>query len=266
MVNSEFKLHQFKVSHLSLRLTPPFSRRCVYREPLSEAPGCAEWWFLLLSWSSFLSTGLTIDIQVSSRPLLKWATHSTSWFWHQALLGGPAGSQSLLSASLGALGNSICFLGPPHTTWAYPNSTSWPSSLSHRRPPMQTPRQGIHLVAFKKWWPRSPWWLSGGEPACQRRRHEFWSGTLVWSLVREDPTCRGETKPMHHKYGACAGSCYGAWELQLLSPSATTTEACALQQEKTSQQEASLLKLEKSPARQNERKASAATKTQHSQK
>ena len=35
-------------------------------------------------------------------------------------------------------------------------------------------------------------------------------GTRVWSLVREDPTCRGATKPAHHNYWACA--------LQLLKP------------------------------------------------
>ena len=29
-------------------------------------------------------------------------------------------------------------------------------------------------------------------------------GTRVRSLVREDPTCHGATKPMRHNYGACA--------------------------------------------------------------
>ena len=29
-------------------------------------------------------------------------------------------------------------------------------------------------------------------------------GTWVWSLVREDPTCRGATKPVRHNYWACA--------------------------------------------------------------
>ena len=29
-------------------------------------------------------------------------------------------------------------------------------------------------------------------------------GTWVWALVREDPTCRGATKPVHHNYWACA--------------------------------------------------------------
>ena len=29
-------------------------------------------------------------------------------------------------------------------------------------------------------------------------------GTRVRALVREDPTCLGATKPMHHNYWACA--------------------------------------------------------------
>ena len=29
-------------------------------------------------------------------------------------------------------------------------------------------------------------------------------GTWVWSLIREDPTCRGATKPVRHNYWACA--------------------------------------------------------------
>ena len=30
------------------------------------------------------------------------------------------------------------------------------------------------------------------------------AGTQVRSLDREDPTCCGATKPMHHNYSACA--------------------------------------------------------------
>ena len=47
-------------------------------------------------------------------------------------------------------------------------------------------------------------------------------GTQVQSLVREDPTCRGATKPMHHNYWACAlepaSHNYWAWVPQLLKP------------------------------------------------
>ena len=47
-------------------------------------------------------------------------------------------------------------------------------------------------------------------------------GTRVWSLVREDPTCCGATKLMHHNYWACTlkprGHNYWAHILQLLKP------------------------------------------------
>ena len=64
-------------------------------------------------------------------------------------------------------------------------------------------------------------------------------GTRVRALVREDPTCRGATKPVRHNYWACTlepASHY--W-----SPRATTTEALvprarALPQEKPQQWEA----------------------------
>ena len=47
-------------------------------------------------------------------------------------------------------------------------------------------------------------------------------GTRVWALVREDPTCRGATKPVHHNYWVCAlepeSHNYWAHVLQLLKP------------------------------------------------
>ena len=72
-------------------------------------------------------------------------------------------------------------------------------------------------------------------------------GTHVQALVREDPTCRGATKPVRHNYWAhvpqLLSLCSRAHELQLLSPRATTTEAPAPrarapQQEKPLQWEA----------------------------
>ena len=73
-------------------------------------------------------------------------------------------------------------------------------------------------------------------------------GTRVRALVREDPMCRGATKPMHHNYWACGP--------QLLSPWATTTEACAPrarapQQEKPPQWEAHAPQQRVAPARRN---------------
>ena len=65
--------------------------------------------------------------------------------------------------------------------------------------------------------------------------------TQVWSLVRQDPTCHGATKPRRHKHWACA------WE-----PGSTATEArrpwslCS-QQEKPLQWEACALQLEWPP-------------------
>ena len=47
-------------------------------------------------------------------------------------------------------------------------------------------------------------------------------GTRVRSLVREDPTCRGATKTVHHNYWACAlepvSHNYWAHVPQLLNP------------------------------------------------
>ena len=42
-------------------------------------------------------------------------------------------------------------------------------------------------------------------------------GTRVWALVREDPTCRGATKPVCHNYWACAlePKCHNYWEKPL---------------------------------------------------
>ena len=61
-------------------------------------------------------------------------------------------------------------------------------------------------------------------------------GTWVQSLIWEDPTCRGATKPLCHKYWAC--------ERQLLTPSCPGARApqlesgpCSLQLEKVRTQQ-----------------------------
>ena len=55
------------------------------------------------------------------------------------------------------------------------------------------------------------------------RIHLPMQGTQVWALVREDPTCRGATKPVRHNYWACtlepASHNYWAHMPQLLKPS-----------------------------------------------
>ena len=84
-------------------------------------------------------------------------------------------------------------------------------------------------------------------------------GTQVRALVREDPTCRGATKPVHHNYWACtlepANHQYWA-RVPQLSPRAAITEAhapraCALQQEKPLQREARAPQQRVAPTRRN---------------
>ena len=95
-------------------------------------------------------------------------------------------------------------------------------------------------------------------------------GTQVWSLVQEDPTCHGATKPVSRNYWACAleprSHNYGTRGLPLLKPVRPT--ACALQQEKPPQWEAHTLQQRVSNLCSLELKKSPleAMKTQHSQK
>ena len=65
-------------------------------------------------------------------------------------------------------------------------------------------------------------------------------GTWVKTLVREDPTCRGATKPVRHNYQACAveptSHNYWACAPQLLkpaSPCSATREATAVRSPRT---------------------------------
>ena len=100
--------------------------------------------------------------------------------------------------------------------------------------------------------------------------------TQVRSLVQEDPTCRGATKPVCHNYWACALelASQNYWArtpqllkpersrapmLQLLSLHAATTEvrvprACAPQEEKPPQWEARTPQQRVAPACRNQRK------------
>ena len=98
-------------------------------------------------------------------------------------------------------------------------------------------------------------------------------GTQVRSLVQEDPTCFGATKPVHRSYWACTlePASHNYWARiplllkpvhsrarmpQLLSLRAATTEACvprahAPQQEKPPQWEAHAPQARVAPARLN---------------
>ena len=65
-----------------------------------------------------------------------------------------------------------------------------------------------------------PWWLSGKESACQRRRHgsDPWSGKIPYAMKQLS------------RVPQLLSLCPRAQELQLLSPRSTTTEPmCVLE-------------------------------------
>ena len=100
-------------------------------------------------------------------------------------------------------------------------------------------------------------------------------GTWVWALVREEPTCRGATKPVHHNYRAYTlepvSHNYWAHVTQLLSPWAITTEArvpraCSPQQREATAMRSPRTSTKRSPrsrqlekARTQQRRPNAAT-------
>ena len=67
-------------------------------------------------------------------------------------------------------------------------------------------------------------------------------GTQVWSLIQEDSTCCGATKPVSGNYWDCA---LGHWATATVNPSCPS--AFALQQEKPLPWEAHGLQLESNP-------------------
>ena len=117
-------------------------------------------------------------------------------------------------------------------------------------------------------------WPLGTSPLAQWLRILLpMQGTWVRSLVWEDPTCHGATKPVCHNYWACAlePASHNYWAHapqllkpvhsrahvpQLLSPCAATTDACAPrtcapQQEKPPQWEAHALQRRVAPTHCN---------------
>ena len=77
----------------------------------------------------------------------------------------------------------------------------------------------------------------------------------VWSLVREDPTCHGATKPMHHNYWACT-----------LEPASHNYWVHAPQLPKPACLKPVLCNKRSSPLAATRGSPHAAMKTQHSQK
>ena len=62
------------------------------------------------------------------------------------------------------------------------------------------------------------------------RIHLPMQGTQVRALVREDPTCRGATKPERHNYWACAlePASHNCWSPCAQSPCSATREITAM--------------------------------------
>ena len=94
-------------------------------------------------------------------------------------------------------------------------------------------------------------------------------GTRVRALVREDPTCRGATKPMHHNCWsprALEPMCSNYWAhgLQLLKPTCLEPVLC---NKRSHHNEKPVHRNEESPLLAATRESlRAATKTQRSQK
>ena len=91
------------------------------------------------------------------------------------------------------------------------------------------------------------WWLSDKESACQCRRHGF-DPTWVWSMIWEDTTCLGATKPLHRNHWASAlePRNHNCWAYVLQRPKPKQPRACVLQQEKPPEWEAHASQLESS--------------------
>ena len=126
----------------------------------------------------------------------------------------------------------------PEWNW-YKDRHIWMKEIRYSKKLTHTWR---HLMSKKGWTSMLAQWLRTRLPK---------QGTWVWSLVQEDPTGRGATKPVRHNYWAWALEPIShnywvlgpkllkltyprAWVPQLLSPHAATTgahtpRACASQ-------------------------------------
>ena len=111
--------------------------------------------------------------------------------------------------------------------------------------------------------------FSGTSPVAQwlRIRRPV-QGTRVRALVREDPTCRGATKPVHHNCWACAlepvSHNYWAHVPQLLKP--TRLEPVLHSKRSHRNEKPTHCNKEQPPPVATRESPRAATKTQHSYK
>lgn len=155
MVNSEFKLRSGLSAFFHLSSLFP-GGKCLHQEPLSLSGWLAvlRSGLVVLICSSSFWTGLTVDGHTSPWPPVTEPSYcASSWLWCQAFLGGPTGSQPLLSSSLGATGNSVmvsCASQGTSHTMSFPQV--------HKLPPLPQslmsfhagPNIRIHLLAFSK--------------------------------------------------------------------------------------------------------------------
>ena len=82
---------------------------------------------------------------------------------------------------------------------ASPTLQADPLMLSHQGSPLSSTDKSKSTPEFSCYREIGlPLWLSGKESACQGKRP--WIQSLIW----EDPTCCGASKPMNHNCWACA--------------------------------------------------------------
>ena len=99
------------------------------------------------------------------------------------------------------------------------------------------------------------------------RIHLPMQGTPVRALVREDPTCRGATKPMCHNYWACTlePTSHNSWTRMPQLLKLTCLEPMLHDKRSHRNEKPAYLNEEEPPLATTRESPHAATKTQHSQ-
>ena len=143
------------------------------------------------------------------------------------------------------------------------------STVAYWRPQFWSWPWGWKCWNMKEIWEVESKGLDGASLVVQWFRiHLPMQGTRVRALVREDPTCRGATKPMHHNYWACAlklaSHNYWACMPQLLKPA--RLEPVLHNKRSDRNEKPAHRKEEQPPLAATRESPCAATKTQRSQK
>ena len=138
----------------------------------------------------------------------------------------------------------------------------------------------LRATALEPYIVSSPYWVLGNVELCIKRldsgaslvaqwlrNHLPMLGTRVQAVVREDPTCRGATKPVRHNYWACAleptSHNYWARMPQLLKPACL--EPVLHSKRSHHNKKPAHHKEQESPLTATRERPCAATKTQRSQ-